>query len=140
MQAQMKQFSDFNQKSLASVQKLADINTQLMTNLAQQQMDMVGMWMESGNKQMQTLSQANKVQDVIEGESQLMGEMSQKVLGSFRTTMDTLVDAKDQLTAWAEEEVKQVTELNPMVDMNSMADMNPLSKFFNLEAFGTAAK
>ncbi|MDM8560566.1 phasin family protein [Candidatus Parabeggiatoa sp. HSG14] len=132
MQAQMKQYSDFNQKSLASVQKLADINTQLMTNLAQQQMDMLGMWMESGNKQMQTLTQANKVQDVIEGESQLVGELSQKVLGNFRTTMDTLVDAKNQLTAWAEEEVKQVVELNPMVDMN------PFSKFFNLEAFETA--
>lgn len=113
MQAQMKQWSDLNQSVLASAQKLADINTNLLMNLAQRQMDMVGIWVETGNKQVQALSQAERVQDVVATESQLVEEFNKKVLNNFRVTVDMLVESKNQLTEWAEDGMKQAAEWNP---------------------------
>ena len=113
MQAYLKQWSDFNQDVMVSAQKLADINTNLLKNLAQQKMDMVGIWVETTNKQIQTLTQTKRVQEVLEGETQLAAEFNQKVLNNYRSTLDVWDDAKKQLTDWTQGNLKTAEKWKP---------------------------
>jgi biotin-(acetyl-CoA carboxylase) ligase len=119
MQAYLKQWSDFNQDVMVSAQKLADINTNLLKNLAQQKMDMVGIWVETTNKQIQTLTQAKRVQEVLEGETQLTEEFNQKVLNNYRSTLDVWDNAKNQLTDWTQDNLKTAEKWKPSLQTKS---------------------
>ena len=113
MQTQMQQWADLYKSTQASAQKLADININLLMDLTQQKMERVGIAMETGNKQFQALTQNKQVPEMLAAETELVGEFNQKMLKSFRGTVDTLVDAKNQLTNWAEEGMKKAAEFNP---------------------------
>jgi hypothetical protein len=113
MQAYVKQWSDFNQDMMVSTQKLADINTNLLKNLVQQKMDMVGIWVEAANKQVQTLTQAKRLDEVLDGETQLVEDFNKKALGNYHATVDVWVDTKNELMVWAEEHKETVTKWNP---------------------------
>jgi len=119
MQAYLKQWSDFNQDMMVSAQKLADINTNLLKNLAQQKMDTVGIWVETANQQMQTLTQAKRVDEVLDGETQLVEDFNKKVLSNYGATVDVWGDAKNQLTAWMEDNMKTATKMNPWLQPSS---------------------
>ena len=120
MQAYLKQWTDFNQDVMVSAQKLADINTNLWKNLAQQKMDMVGTWVETTNKQVQTLTQAKRVQEVLDGETQLVEEFNKKVLNNYSSTLDIWDDAKNQLADWTKDNLKKADEWkNPWLQANS---------------------
>ena len=113
MQAQMQQWTELYKSAQASAQKLADININLLMNLTQQKMERVGIVMETGNQQIQTLTQSKPVPEVLSAETQLVGDFNKKMLKSFHGTVDTLVDAKNQLTDWAEDGMKKAVEFNP---------------------------
>jgi len=113
MQAQMQKWSDFNQSMLVSAQKLVDINTNLLMNLTQQQMKQAQIWVESANQQVQTLTQPQRVPEVLKAESQQIEEFNKKTLSNTRATLDSLVESKNQLTDWAQEGMKKAAEMNP---------------------------
>ena len=120
MQAYLKQWSDFNQDMMVSAQKLADINTHLWQNLAQQKMDMVSIWVETTNKQVQTLTQAKRVEEVLDGETQLVEEFNKKVLNNHRSTLDIWDKTKNQLVDWTKDNQKKAGEWkNPWLPANS---------------------
>ena len=114
MQNVMEQWSHFNKQALLSAQKLADINTHFLMNLTQQQLDMVGIYVEGSNKHLQTLSSARRVQDVLTSQSQLVEEFNKKLLNNMRVTLEMMVDTKNQWVDWTETQIKQTSEFNPL--------------------------
>jgi hypothetical protein len=113
MQAQMQKWSDFNQSLLVSAQKLADINTNLLMNLTQQQMNQAQIWVESANQQVQTITQTQRVPEILKAESQHIEDFNKKMLNNSRATLDSLVETKNQLTDWAQEGMKKAAQMNP---------------------------
>jgi Phasin protein len=114
MQNFMKQWFDLNQRTFASAQKFAGINSDLMMNLAQQQMDMVGIYVDSGNKQVQTLSQTKRLGDMYTTQSQLTEEFNKKFFNNMRVSVEMMTDAKRQLTEWFQDGLKQAVEVSPL--------------------------
>ncbi|MDY6992134.1 MAG: phasin family protein [Pseudomonadota bacterium] len=114
MQNFMEQWSNFNKQNLLSVQKLADINSHFLMNLTQQQMDLMGIYVEGSNKHIQTLSSAKRVQDVLTHQSQWVEEFNKKMLNNARVTLEMMVDTKNQWVDWTETHIKQTAELNPL--------------------------
>jgi len=113
MQTQTQQWAELYKSAQVSAKKWANINTNLLMNLTQQKMERVGIVVETGNKQVQALAQSKRAQDVWEAETQLVEKFNKNMLNSFRGTVDTLVDAKNQLTELAEEGMKKAADFNP---------------------------
>ncbi len=114
MQNFMKQWFDLNQQTFASAQKFASINSDLMMNLAQQQMDMVGIYVDSGSKQVHGLSQAKRLSDVYTTQSQLTEEFNKKFFNNVRVSVEMVMDTKKQLTEWFQDGLKQAAAVSPL--------------------------
>lgn len=108
----IEQWTNINQNTWVSVQKLADINAHLWLNMAQQQMNMWDICLESSNKQMQALNKGKKMQDFLASQPQLAEEFNKKVLNNTRETVELWVDTKNQWVNWGENVFKQTTELS----------------------------
>jgi coproporphyrinogen III oxidase-like Fe-S oxidoreductase len=114
MQNFVKQWFDLNQRTFVATQKFANINSDLMLNLAQQQMDMVGIYVDGGSKQVQALSKAKQLSDVYAAQSQLTEEFNKRFFNNLRVSMEMLTDTKKQLTDWFQDGLKQAVDLNPL--------------------------
>jgi hypothetical protein len=112
MQASIKKWFDLNKAALATSQKWFDINSNLMLGLAQQHIDLVNIYVESGNKQVQALVQVKGMQEAVNTQTDLNNEFKKKFLNNLRVTVDILLDTKKQLTEWAESNLKQANEWN----------------------------
>ena len=109
----MKQWSEMNKGAMDAVKALGEINTTAMTRLTQRQMDMLSLYMESGAKQLEVLSKAKNMQDLATAQSELFGEMNEKMLENARQTMEILVDIKAELSSWVEKGMQNAGDAMP---------------------------
>jgi phasin family protein len=98
----LKQWAELNKTTMQAMKELGEINTKVMTRLTEQQMEVVGLYMDGGTKQLEGLSEAKGVQDAVASQSKLFSEMNEKLVENARKTMDILADTKAELAAWAE--------------------------------------
>jgi phasin family protein len=107
----LQKWTELNQSAMNSVKELGDINTKMMTRLTQRQMDMMNLYMEGSSKQMEVMSAAKNPQDIVGAQSGLYTEMNEKLMDNARQTLEVLMEAKAELTGWAEKGMSQATEL-----------------------------
>lgn len=114
MQAQfIEQFSKTGQKSLDNAKKFAELNNAFLKGLTQQQVDTVSNYMENANQHVSKLGEVKRVQDILAVQSQFIQEANKIAMGNARTTLDMMVDAKNQFVAWYEDSVKETAEYLP---------------------------
>ncbi|WP_062148296.1 phasin family protein [Beggiatoa leptomitoformis] len=114
MKEQMKKWVDLNKSNVAIVQKLADINTNLVTALLRQQMDVMSIYADNSVKQIQALGEVKRVQDVFAIQAEATQELNKKVLNNARVTVEILVDSKSQIASLVEGSIKSVSAFNPL--------------------------
>ncbi|MEK7990747.1 MAG: phasin family protein [Thiotrichaceae bacterium] len=107
----LQKWTELNRSSMDSVKELGDINTKMMTRLTQRQMDMMNLYMEGSAKQMEVMGDSKDPQDIAGTQSGLYTEMNEKLMDNARQTLEVLMEAKAELTSWAEKGVSQATEL-----------------------------
>lgn len=107
----LQKWAELNQSSMEAIKELGDINTRMMTRLTQRQIDMMNLYMESSAKQMEVLSNAKNPQDIMGSQSQLYTEMNEKLMDNARQTLEVLMDAKSELSGWAEKGMSKASKL-----------------------------
>lgn len=113
MKQQIKQLADLNKSVVATMQKFADINSGIANSLLNQQMEVFSSYADSSAKQLKSLSEAKRVQDVMSIQADALQEMSKKVLENSRSTIEILVDGKNKVSSLVEESLKDVAAYNP---------------------------
>ena len=114
MQAQfVEQFSKAGQQSLDNAKKFAELNNAFLKGLTQQQVDTVSNYMENANQHASKLGETKRLQDVLAVQSQFVQEANKIAMGNARTTLDMMVDAKNQFVAWYEDSMKEAAEYIP---------------------------
>ncbi len=113
MKEQIKQLSELNKAAVETMQKFADINTSIANSLLNQQMDIVSSYADSSAKQLKSLSEAKRVQDVMSIQADALQELSKKALENSRSTMEILVDGKNKVSSLVEESLKEAATYNP---------------------------
>ncbi len=116
MQAQMKKWVELSQDNFVATQKWVDINTNLFTNLAQQQLNLMGIYAQSSNKQVQIWTQAKEVGEVVTAQTELLDDFRKQMMNNAHGTVDLLVDTKQQLNQWAEYNLKLMTHWNTVLN------------------------
>jgi len=114
MQEQMQKINDLNQTVVANVQKMTELQTNLLTSLMRQQMDMVSLYAESSVKQMQSFYGAKRVQDVLAAQSENAKEFNQQFLANFRNTVELLNESKDKMASLVETSIEETSAKMPV--------------------------
>jgi hypothetical protein len=122
MEMQFVQWSRLNQTVTESVKKTSTVNKNLVMSLSQQQMDIMGIYMEGGIKQMQTLTRpSHDFQSTLATQTELLQEFNKKLLNNFRVTFEIVMDARQEMSKlyqknlqslrnqWARPEVERTT-------------------------------
>jgi phasin family protein len=110
MQTQIANWLELNQDNFAATQKWIDINSNLFINLAQQQLELLGICVESGNKQVQAWTQAKEPGEVITAQTELLNTFRKQVVNNIHVTVDVWLDSKKQVTQWTENSLKQAAQ------------------------------
>jgi len=105
----IQQWTELNKTAMEAIKELGEINTNAMTRLTQRQMEMVSLYMEGSAKQLEALSQAKGVPDLITAQSQLFAELNEKLMENARQTLEVLVGVKTELSSWVEKSVQNAT-------------------------------
>jgi phasin family protein len=105
MQNELNKIADTAKTSLDSFQQLGEINFSIAASLMQQQMDMVGIYLENSTKYLQTLSQTKDLGDLYNSQSKLAEDFTKKVIGNTSVTLDIMADAKSKFTGWFEKNI-----------------------------------
>lgn len=118
MQTQIAKWLKLNQGNFAITQNWIDINSNLFINLAQQQLEFIGICVENGNKQVQAWTQAKELGEVVTTQTELLNNFRKQVVNNVHVTVDVLLDTKKQVTQWTENNLTQATQwhhavLNP---------------------------
>jgi inhibitor of KinA sporulation pathway (predicted exonuclease) len=114
MQTQfIEQFSKASQKSLDNAKKFAELNNSFFKGLTQHQVDTASSYMENANQHASKLTEAKRVQDVWAVQSQFAQEANKIAMSNARTSLDMMINAKNQFVAWYEDSVKEAAEYIP---------------------------
>ncbi|MDY6992990.1 MAG: phasin family protein [Pseudomonadota bacterium] len=106
----IQKWTELNTIAMESIKELGEINTQAMTRLTQRQMEMVNIYMEGGAKQLEALSSAQGMPDMVAAQSQLFTELNQKLMDNAQQTVALLTEVKAELATWVEKNMEKTTQ------------------------------
>jgi phasin family protein len=112
-QEQVSKTTEASNNIATAYKKLNDINTQLVSGLLRQQLELFNIYSETSLAQLQALGAVKQPQDIVGVQTKAVQELNKKVLGNTRATYELLVDGKAQLTAWVESSVKAASAYSP---------------------------
>ena len=105
----MQQWADANQSMMESIKQLGEINTSVMSKLTERQMEAVNTYMDSVNKQLESMKDVKNVQEVMNAQASLAQEFSEQMLSNARQTMDVLMETRTDLNSWLEQGIEKAS-------------------------------
>ena len=103
------------QSAYSAAKALYTMNTNTVEQLFNQQIAMANLGMETITSQIELMSNAKGYQAVIDGQADIVSDVSSKSQGIARNTLDILNETKEDVTAWVEDVAKEAADNNPMV-------------------------
>jgi phasin family protein len=93
--------------SYETVKGLYNINTNIVEQLVEQQLALFSLGNEYTARQLELAGEAKGYKEVINGQTEIAADISSKVQGIARNTIDILSESKDEVNAWFEKGVKE---------------------------------
>ncbi|MDD2814561.1 MAG: phasin family protein [Thiotrichaceae bacterium] len=110
VQDQVQKVTEVSKNVAGVYKKFNDINSQLVSGLLRQQLDLFNIYTESSLAYVQALASVKQPQELMNLQSKAVQDLNKSVLGNVRNTYEILNDSKTQFTAWAEESFKQISK------------------------------
>jgi len=96
-----------------SLKALYDINVNIAGQISDQQVAFANLYVDYVTSQMKLISKSKDYKDIFAGQSKLINEVSEKVQGIARNTIDIVNESKDEVSAWVEKGVEEATAVVP---------------------------
>jgi phasin family protein len=97
----------FGKGSYENMKGLYVMQTKTAEQLIEQQMALMSLGIEFFTRQMKLASEAKGYKEVLSGQTEITTEVSSKVQGIARNTLDIINESRDELNAWFENCVKE---------------------------------
>ncbi len=108
-------FNELSSKSYDAARQLGELNLRTMESLVSRQMDMMGMFMESGLRQFSLVSEAKGYGDLVKNQIELAKDVTERVMNESREAVKFANSARDEYRAWFENGMELATDnLNKM--------------------------
>lgn len=93
-----------------AARQLGDINLRTWNNLLEKQLDMFGVWVDAGVKQVELTSTAKDYKDYLGSQATLTQELAEKLIAGGREAISTGTEAQGEYRAWYEKSVQSMTD------------------------------
>jgi len=111
----------YGKGSYESMKGLYTMQTKSAQQMLEQQMALMSLGVEFFTRQMKLASEAKGYKEILNGQTDITTEISSKVQGIARNTMDIVNESRDELSAWfencakeAEQGIKEVAKIVPL--------------------------
>jgi len=113
----------FGKGSYESMKSLYMMQTKSAEQLIEQQMALMSLGVEFFTRQMKLASEAKGYKEMLNGQTDITTEISSKIQGIARNTLDIVNESRDELNAWCENCVKEAEQ-----GIKEAAKIVPVSK------------
>ena len=100
--------------SYDAIKELYTVNTNLVEQLVEQQFALFALGVEYSTRQMKLASSAKGYKEVLSGQTDIATEISSKLQGIARNTLDIFNESKDEMGTWFEKNAKEATKIVPI--------------------------
>lgn len=107
--------------SYESLKKLYAMNANFAEQIADQQLALLSIGIEYVTSEMKLASNAKGYKEIVSAQNELASEISNKLQGIARNTMDIMNETNEELTAWLEKNAKETEK-----GMKEIAKVTPL--------------
>jgi len=97
----------FSKGSYENMKGLYVMQTKAVEQLIEQQMALMSLGVEFVTRQMKLASEAKGYKEVLSGQTDITTEISSKVQGIARNTLDIMNESREELNTWFENCVKE---------------------------------
>ena len=114
--------------SYESMKGLYQMQSKLAEQVIEQQMALLSLGVEFFTRQMQLASEAKGYKEILSGQTEITSDISSKVQGIARNTLDIFNESRDELNGWfescvkeAEKGIKEATNIVPVPTQKTKA-------------------
>jgi hypothetical protein len=92
-----------------AARQLGDINLRTWSNLIEKQIDMFGIWLEAGAKQIELGTTAKDPKEYLGSQAALTREFGEKLIAGGRDVVSSGSETQSEYRAWYEKSVQTMT-------------------------------
>ncbi|MGQ0657348.1 MAG: phasin family protein [Chromatiales bacterium] len=96
------QWESIGKTAYQAAKELETIGTRVFEKLAQEQVQVLNTYVDTGMKQFSLVSQNKDYKDLWAAQARLVSECNEKLMSSAKKAADILNDARGDLTSWFE--------------------------------------
>ena len=100
----------FGKGSYESMKSLYMLQTKSAEQMIEQQMALLSLGVEFITRQMQLASEAKGYKEMLSGQTEITMDISNKIQGIARNTLDIVNESRDELNVWCESCVKEAEQ------------------------------
>lgn len=101
--------NEFAGNGYDSLRKLGEINQRAFDRMIDKQFSVMNIWMDAGMQQIKLATEAKGLQDLMTGNLALSKTVAEKLMAENRETLEMAAETRDELRAWWESGVADVT-------------------------------
>ena len=102
--------NEFAGNGYQSLRRLGEINQRAFDRMMDKQVSLMNIWMDAGMQQIKLATEAKGVQDLMTGNLAISKAVAEKVMAENRDSLETAAQTRDELRAWWESGVAEVTD------------------------------
>jgi hypothetical protein len=102
--------NEFAGNGYQSIRRLGEINQRAFDRLMDTQVSLMNIWMDAGMQQIKLATEAKGLQELVTGNLAITKTVAEKLMAENRAGLEMAAEARDELRAWWESGVADVTE------------------------------
>lgn len=102
--------NEFAGNGYQSLRRLGEINQRALDRLMDKQVSLMNIWMDAGMQQIKLATEAKGLQDLMTGNLTITKTVAEKLMAENRESLEMAAETRDELRAWFESGVADVTE------------------------------
>ena len=101
--------NEFAGNGYDALRKLGEINQRAFDRMMDKQFSLMNLWMDAGMQQIKLATESKGLQELMTGNLALSKTVAEKLMAENRTALEMAVETRDELRAWWESGVADVT-------------------------------
>ena len=102
--------NEFAGNGYQSLRRLGEINQRAFDRMMDKQVSLMNIWMDAGMQQIKLATEAKGLQELMTGNLAITKAIAEKLAAENRDSLEMATETRDELRAWFESGVADVTE------------------------------
>lgn len=100
-------WQDYGKNAMAAAKELETINTELLQQLTNKQLELTNTAIEAGTRYWQTLGDVKAYPELLSDNTRMAAEFNEKLMETTRETADILAQSRESYQSWLENNLQR---------------------------------